>query len=253
MFKNAWKVRFTFYLIAVSCILYTMHFFIFHEPKFIFRLMLNNLAFAPISVLFVTLFVNQIMEMRNRQDKIQKTYLSLGTFFQEMGSSLIRVISPLDSDLELKEQAASIDDKWKTKDFDILSMKMKKRQISLEPDIKNLKQIRDFLSNEKQHLLQMLSSPGLKEHEDLTEMLWAVYHLYMEIDARKDLDNIPETDLEHLKNDTERTYKFLCIEWTEYMKHLMDEYPYLFSFAARTNPFKKRSSIEVLSIPEKRS
>jgi hypothetical protein len=34
-------------------------------------------------------------------------------------------------------------------------------------------------------------------------------------------------------------------EWVEYMKHLKNEYPYLFSFAMRTNPFDDKATIEV--------
>nr|HPI98460.1 hypothetical protein [Synergistales bacterium] len=65
------------------------------------------------------------------------------------------------------------------------------------------------------------------------------YHLCMELLSRKDVGNTTETDLEHLRKDVERAYGLLCIEWVEYMKHLKTEYPYLFSFASRTNPFRK--------------
>ncbi|MBA7569274.1 hypothetical protein ES708_11013 [subsurface metagenome] len=35
-------------------------------------------------------------------------------------------------------------------------------------------------------------------------------------------------------------------EWLDYMKHLKNNYPYLFSLAMRTNPFDANASVEVI-------
>ncbi len=42
-----------------------------------------------------------------------------------------------------------------------------------------------------------------------------------------------------------RVYGLLTAEWLDYMKHLRDNYPYLFSFAMRTNPFDPDAAPEV--------
>ena len=85
----------------------------------------------------------------------------------------------------------------------------------------------------------------------LTDMLWSIYHFSMELTARETIDTTPDEDLEHLRGDAERAYGLLCIEWLEYMKHLKEEYPYLYSFALRTNPFKEAQSgrIQIKSFP----
>jgi len=200
--------------------------------------MINNLAFAPISVLFVTLFINEIMDIRNRQDRIQRSYLALGTFFHEMGTDLLYRLSRLDTRKEVLAEASCINENWQEKDFEDLKKIMGSGDLCLSCGRDHLASLSELLLSEKDQIVQMLANPALKEHDYLTDMLWSVYHVGMELMARKELEKTSGKDLEHLRKDLERAYGLLCIEWVEYMKHLKDEYPFLFSFAARTNPFR---------------
>jgi hypothetical protein len=43
----------------------------------------------------------------------------------------------------------------------------------------------------------------------------------------------------------ERVYRLIVLEWLNYMRYLKASYPYLFSFAMRTNPFEERASVVV--------
>jgi len=60
--------------------------------------------------------------------------------------------------------------------------------------------------------------------------------------ARHDLKNLPEADSEHLTGDIKRAYSLLIVEWIIYMRHLYNNYPYLYSLAVRTNPFDIKAS-----------
>ena len=53
---------------------------------------------------------------------------------------------------------------------------------------------------------------------------------------------MPDSDRKHLAGDMERVYGRLINQWTGYMKHLKEDYPYLFSLAMRTNPFDPAAS-----------
>ena len=46
--------------------------------------------------------------------------------------------------------------------------------------------------------------------------------------------------------DTERVYTHLLTQWLEYMVHLKQSYPFLFSFSARTNPLRPDAQPEVV-------
>jgi hypothetical protein len=59
------------------------------------------------------------------------------------------------------------------------------------------------------------------------------------------VDSLSEADAAHLAGDIRRAYGLLVIEWLSYMRHLREDYPYLFSLAARMNPFDPEASPEV--------
>lgn len=83
----------------------------------------------------------------------------------------------------------------------------------------------------------MLQNPTLLEHEEFTDLFWGIFHLADELKHRELIKNLSSDDCEHLAKDIERVYGLLILEWLNYMKHLRDEYPYLFSLAVRTGPF----------------
>ena len=109
----------------------------------------------------------------------------------------------------------------------------------------NLAELKEFLIARRGFLLRLLENQNLLEHETFTELLWAVFHLMEELDARRDVRALARPDCEHIAGDIRRAYVILIIEWLSYMKHLKNEYPYLFSLAVRTNPFDPKASVEV--------
>jgi hypothetical protein len=106
----------------------------------------------------------------------------------------------------------------------------------------DLEQLKDFLLRKREFLLALLENPNLLEHESFTELLWAVFHLTEELALRADVKQLPDSDYSHLSGDIKRAYALLMAEWLAYMKHLRDNYPYLFSLSARMNPFDPNAS-----------
>ena len=95
-------------------------------------------------------------------------------------------------------------------------------------------------------MLALLENSNLLEHESFTNLLWAVFHLTEELSQRKDLQDLPKVDLEHLGVDVKRVHGLIIIEWLSYMNHLSQDYPYLFSLAMRTNPFDANASVALI-------
>lgn len=106
----------------------------------------------------------------------------------------------------------------------------------------NLRVLRDFLFEKRFFMLSLLENPNLLEHDSFTDLLLAVFHLSEELVARDTLEELPPSDYEHLAGDMKRAYTLLIREWLAYMKHLKDDYPYLFSLVIRTNPLDANAS-----------
>jgi hypothetical protein len=101
---------------------------------------------------------------------------------------------------------------------------------------------KEFLVAKRNFLLRLLENPNLLEHESFTELLWAVFHLDEELEARENLKNLPDADQKHLSGDVKRVYGQLALQWMKYMEYLKSNYPYLFSLSLRTNPFDRNAT-----------
>ena len=131
------------------------------------------------------------------------------------------------------------------KDFSKICKSIENHTYNIDSKRGDLENIRNFLKEKRQFLLNLLENPNLLEHESFTNLLWAVFHLTEELTHRRSLNELQETDCQHLAVDIKRAYHLLILEWLDYMKHLKVNYPYLFSLAVRTNPFDVNASVEV--------
>ncbi len=107
----------------------------------------------------------------------------------------------------------------------------------------NLKDLKQFLIGKRNFLVRLLENPALLEHESFTGLLRAVFHLTEELEFRKDLDSLPDSDYGHIRVDLERVYVRLFEAWLDYMKYMKNHHPYLYSLAMRTNPFDATPSV----------
>jgi len=134
---------------------------------------------------------------------------------------------------------------WSPEHFDKVEHVLVDQEYKIDSRTGDLASLRDFIVEKRQFLLRLLENPHLLEHEEFTELLWAVFHLAEELSHRSRVDDLPETDYRHLSGDIRRAYALLVREWLSHMEHLKADYPYLFSLAVRTNPFDPNATVEL--------
>ncbi len=134
---------------------------------------------------------------------------------------------------------------WTEKDFKKTSVCLNVHAYNIKLTKDDAAELREFLIAKRNFLLRLLENPNILEHDTFTELLWAVFHLTDELQHRKKIKQCSEIDLEHLTGDIKRAYCLLLKEWLFYIKHLKEDYPYLFSLAVRTNPFDPEAAAEV--------
>ncbi len=241
----SWQVILGLVLMALSAAAYYAHYLIFRDAHHIFLYLIGDIAFVFIEVLLVTLVLHNLLAYREKRALLKKLNMVIGVFFSEAGTGLIRVICGFDADASSVAKHLIITDEWSEKDF----VKVKKAVLAHKPAIDHKKLdillIKEFFTQKRDFFLALLENPNLLEHESFTNLLWAVFHLTEELARRNDLKNIPDRDREHLSGDIKRVYGLIIAEWLNYMNHLSRDYPYLFSFAMRTNPFDVNASVEI--------
>ncbi len=237
-----WKVILGLSLVVLSALFYYLHFLIFRDAHHIFIYLVGDIAFVFLEVLLVTLIIHRLLSQRERRSKLEKLNMVIGTFFSEVGTELLALFSDADPKLDDIRANLMVRADWSEGEFLRVSRVLKNYDYGADIDKVDLKGLHSFLRGKRDFLVRLLENPVLLEHESFTDLLRAVFHLTEELSSRKQVENLPKSDRQHLSGDLKRAYILLVVQWLEYMKHLKDNYPYLFSLAMRTNPFDQQAS-----------
>ncbi|MDD1685531.1 hypothetical protein [Methanoregula sp.] len=243
--ETRWKLLVALALVTVTLFLMTIHLLIYRDPNHLFMYFLGDLVFVPIEVLCVTLIIDEMLESREKQQRMEKLNMVIGIFFSRFGTPLIARLANADpcvSRLQ-KEMAAGAD--WTADRFRTVRAGLDGSKCTIDPARADLESLQGFLLNNEDFLISIVENPMVFEHESFTELIFAVTHFAEELKARSDLANLPPTDIAHLRGDMERVYSRLVPEWLKYMEYLKNHYPYLFSLAMRQNPFDEKASVIV--------
>jgi hypothetical protein len=240
-----WKIQLALALIGASAGLYLANYLIFRDTNYMLRLFLAQLGFLPISVLLVTIILNQLLGLRAKAAKLAKLNMVIGAFFSEVGGPLLKTLTAYDQRLlDFQPRVAHISH-WTAPDFAGFSQGLAENDFHIQFQEGGLEALRDFLLKKREFLLRLLENPNLLEHDSFSNLLLAVFHLTEELAQRTDLSRLSQADKAHLAADVQRGYVLLIKEWLAYMAHLKTRYPYLFSLALRTNPFDPFATPEI--------
>lgn len=177
-------------------------------------------------------------EYRNRMEKLN---MVMGAFLSEVGNKLLSEFSLADTGLDEIGSSLNIRGTWSDGDFSAALKAVNGHNPRITMELIDIEALSNLLSEKRNFLLRLLENPILLEHESFTDLLWAVFHLTEELEARRGRTALPDQDLSHLSGDIKRANKLLVCQWLHYMQHLKKKYPYLFSLAVRTNPFNKQA------------
>ena len=223
-------------MILTSAVLYGVEFLIFGRAGEIGFSMLGNLAFLPVYVLFVTLMIEQILKRRERESLRQKLNMVVGVFFSEVGVPLLKCCREFVRESPELMGMLKVSPQWQTADYQRCLAYLEQHEIHVDSRNGDLAALREFVVNRRTFMLGLLENQNLLEHDEFTDLLWAVFHLLEELEARHSLAVLPPNDLDHISIDIKRAYSNLLRVWVVYMQHLQRDYPYLFSLAVRLNP-----------------
>lgn len=240
-----WKLLLATGLALVSALLYLAFFGVHPDPVVIEDWFLGSLAFVPFQVLLVTLVVDGLLGKREQAARLRKLNIVIGVFFSEVGLPLLRQV------LAMERRAAALATElagasgWAPAQQEAAAVRHRALPADVEPRPEALEGIRVHLAARRGVVTSLMVNPSVLEHERFADLLWAVFHLAEELGERSDLRALPASDLAHLAGDVERVFPMLVAEWLRYLRHLQEDYPYLYSLAGRTNPFDARATAEV--------
>jgi uncharacterized membrane protein SirB2 len=225
------------FLILISLGIYIIQIIQFNSLSNTTFYFLQDLAFLPLEVVIVTIVLGSILNAREKRERLKKTNIAISAFFSEEGTSILASLVKFNTECGAIHKKLSMIKDWNDGDFKKALELMKGYTFAIDSRISSLIDLKAMLLGKRNFLLRMLSNPNLLEHETFTDMLWAVFHLSDELNFRKTLDDLPESDMTHLSYDIKRALSTLLVQWINQMEHLKHSYPYLYSLEARRNPF----------------
>ena len=244
--ETRWKLLVGIALITLTLLLMTVHYLVFQDSYHLFIFFLGDLAFIPIEVLCVTLIIDEMLESRERQQRMEKLNMVIGIFFSRVGTPLLTRLARADPcSKPLQKEMSISQSEWTANRFRAAQANLSGWQCRVDPVHVDREALREFLDGNEDFLLRIIENPMVFEHESFTDLILAVTHLAEELKARGDLLTLPPSDISHLEGDMERVYSRLVPEWLKYMEYLKTHYPYLFSLAMRRNPFDEKASVVV--------
>jgi hypothetical protein len=232
-------------LVIAALALHGIHYLIFRDLHHVAIYGFGDIAFIPVEILVISLVVDRLLEERKRQSIREKMNMVIGTFFSALGQPLLENMCVVLQDEGEVRACLSIDPDWTAERIRQAKGTIPELKIKVRPAQEDMEALRELLTEHRDFMLRLLQNPILIEDEDFAALLWALSHLQEELAARGDLDQLPQSDINHLIGDIRRVYSHLLREWLQYMSHLSDNYPFLYSFQARTNPLRTDADVTV--------
>ncbi|CEK34827.1 Uncharacterised protein [[Clostridium] sordellii] len=227
------KIRYyfviSFILIALSAVMFLIHYLVFGQALNTAYYSLMNLCFIPINSLVVTIILEKLIDYRAKKDRIEKINMLVGIFFTEVGGKLMHLI--IDSDKDAKNYITNFED--------LNNIKKCLNEYDYKVDMNNIDlcSIKNILLENNNLFVTLISNENVFQHQIFTDLLMSVVHLRDEIIFMEKDDNL-ELNINHLENDVIRVYKNISIQWISYLEYLNKSYPFLYNNAVRVNPFK---------------
>lgn len=237
-----WKVALAVILLVLSTCFYLLHYLIFKDAHHIFVYLIGDIAFVFVEVLLVTLLIHSILERREKMARLEKLNMIIGAFFSEVGTKLLNILSEWDPEIAKVQEELFTGKNAEKKKFGAISRYLKQHKYKIDPKDPDWETLRTFLVSKRAFLLRLLVNQSILEHESFTLLLWAVFHLTEELEARETFKDMESEDAKHLIVDIVRVYGQLAKQWISYMEHLNNNYPFLFSLSLRKNPFNENAS-----------
>ncbi|MBQ0079753.1 MAG: hypothetical protein KBS66_07690 [Eubacterium sp.] len=209
-------------LVVLSAVIYGLQLAIFHDPTTTVFYIFQDFAFLPISIALATLVVGYILEERDQRARMQKTRMLTSAFFTDLGRDLlIKLIGVTECTEEL---AQMMEEEHSGKNT---LKELEELNIKIHFDKFFVAELKEMLEAHWNVMMVSSSNPMLLDHEEFTDMIWAIFHIRDEMN-RRDIDNLSTGNCRHLEGDAARVMELLLSNWIHHLDYVKAEYPYFY-------------------------
>ena len=150
------KLKLPIILIVTSAILYYIHFTIFKDFHHIALYFVEDLAFIPIEVIFVSLIIHKAIEDQEKEKIREKTNVLISVFFSEAGNSLLKALISSDDEIHRLKSIISENVHFSPKEIRLMKEGLSNHSYKLDLDGDDLCVIEDMMVSHKSFILNLI-------------------------------------------------------------------------------------------------
>jgi hypothetical protein len=176
---SRWTVVLSIILIALSILIFIVKVLVIGDnpESGTLAYIFNALGFLPLNVLFVTLLLSSMLNMRAKREREEKTKMVFTLFFTEIGSELLRTFVASDKDAQLIREKMAVKNTWKHAEFQQAITDADALCRKTSPCAVDFNKMRELLVRKHDFLLRLIENPVLLEHELVSRLLQDLFHL----------------------------------------------------------------------------
>ena len=211
-----------------SAILYFANFLMFGDAHHLVKSFSEELAFMPVYI-FITAVVAERLLWRSEKNEIsRRTNALVGTFFNEIGYDIIKILIKYDSNFNTLKSKIKFDKGWDAGTVKSIHKLATSYVYGAPKGIDDVLEIGELLIARKDFLLILMSNASLIEKDEFSELLLAVNHIYEALKTMGDVSNMSQELIDHIHSDIEKVYRCLIGVWSSYLSTIEKEDPYLY-------------------------
>lgn len=224
-------------LLCLSAFFYVLHYLIFRDFHHIAIFALHDIAFLPIEVILVSLVFERVLDEAHHEEQRGKANMIQSIFFNESGFDMLRYLVMCDPNSHNLCSAMQVTEEWQRPDFEKAIRFAEQYTYSLSPERIDFFALHYHLENRHKYFLKVIENPALMDHENFTDLILSMYHLWEELDYHTDLYQLSEKDKDYLCSITGEIYQLLTREWLLNVIYTKKHHQHRLAHAVRVNPF----------------
>lgn len=219
-------------LMSISITIYFFHYLIFGDIRQTLSGIILSLAYVPIGIIYQELIVDKILDKKQKLNSVEKINIVIGAFYNEVGNSLIKIISKGDKNIDVIRCNIDINNNWSNENFEDLIDLLKVYVCELDITKIDIVKVVKLLNKKDTLIINLMINESIKEYKGFIELLMSLIHLRDELNFRDNIKN------DRIEKELCKNYKILLIQWVKYIEELKEIEYDLFLKIIMNSPFK---------------
>lgn len=230
--------------LVLSSIMYFIHYLFFSNIYETLSSIILSIAYVPIGIIYQTYIINIILEKRDLLTSKKKINIIIGSFYYEVGIDIISILTKGDNNIEAIREYTIIKSDWVEPDFERLKVLLENHYCDLDISKIQIENIYEILDSKDEFILNLMTNVSINDCDDFNELLITMLHLRDEFQGKYYNGELKNCEANYIKKDLCKAYRYLIIQWIDYIKSLKEYYPFLYEKALKSSPFDNRSEEE---------